>query len=89
MKIFIFLLFVLFFAIFFLIMECCIEIVDHLEILSIAADDYQRDPENFDITHYPNVTLSEIQSLIKKRLESERSDLQRKCNDNPDFILDE
>lgn len=62
---------------------------DHFEMLSIAADDYQKDPENFDISHYPNVTLSEIQTYIKKQTERKRNDLQRKCNDNPDFIFDE
>ena len=89
MKIFIFLLFVLFFAIFFLLMECCIEMLDHFEILSIAADDYQKDAENFDISHYPDVTLSEIQTYIKRHSERKRNDLQSKCNDNPDFIFDE
>lgn len=89
MNIIVFLLIVLFLVVFFVILECCIDMIDHLELLSLAAADYQKDPENFDISYYRNVTLSEIQMFIKKQSERKRNDLQRKCNDNPDFIFDE
>lgn len=63
--------------------------LDHYEMLSIAVDDYLKDPDNFDISLYQNVTEEEIQREVKRLSEARKSSLQRKCNNNPDFIFDE
>lgn len=63
--------------------------LDHYEMLSIAVDDYLKDPDNFDISHYPDVTWDEIQRELKRQSEAKKRGLQGKCNDNPDFIFDE
>lgn len=63
--------------------------VDHNEMLCIAVSDFINDAENFDISHYPDVTWDEIQRELKRQSEAKKCGLQGKCNDNPDFIFDE
>lgn len=65
------------------------DLADHYEMLSIAVSDYLKDPENFDISHYPDVTEEDIQKEIKTMIQAKKSSLQSKCNYNTDFIFDE
>lgn len=64
-------------------------LIDHYEMLEIAVSDYIRNPENFDISHYPSVTEEEINDIIKDLPEGKRNNLQRNSNNNTDFIFDE
>lgn len=36
------------------------DLADHYEMLSIAVSDYLKDPENFDISHYPDVSRKRL-----------------------------
>lgn len=71
------------------VLVLAIKEADHHEMLTLAVADYMKDSYNFDISHYPSVTMEEVEIQIKRIAREQKNELKDNFNDNPDTFFDE